>query len=919
MEARARSRTTWIFATALVVLAVLGVLSSRDLGRYSESNAQVLHSHEVIASLDRLLARLEQAETSQRGFVITGEERYLSSYRSAVAHASLDLNYLRRLVGEDGPQQRVDQLSGLIGLKLESLHRGIEVRREKGFQSAVQHVLSGSGIMSQLRREIAALKREEEWRLRERSLEADENGLLTAWLSFAGGMLALLMVAIAGGAAGRSSQGMARAHGMLDMALSASGAGVWTWDVLADRISGSEQAAHLLGLGALTPHTTFADLHRLVLAEDRPILERQIQQARESRREMRYEVRVAWPEGSIHWIAGSGRFFYDSSGRPVRMAGILMDVSERKRAEEELRRAREASEAAERRAAFLADIGTALATSLDFETTLWTLVQASVPRVADYGMLYLREGSGELHLVALAHGNPAREPLLRRLGELHHPAEDSPNSLLARALQNQPLLLSEVDLSTARSITDDSEMLEIFQRLQPRSTLVLPLAARGQILGVLSLVTSESGRRYGDDDLRMGMELARRAALAVDNARLYGEAREANASKDRFLAVLSHELRTPLTPVLATVSNLESQGRIPAGLRSEMAMIRRNVELEARLIDDLLDLTRIARGKLELTREISDTRAVLEHAIQICWGQGGAEGRLSLRLDFQAADYRVWADASRLTQVFWNLLNNAVKFTPAGGTVTVRSWNEGGGEARWLVLEVADTGIGIEPEMLPRIFNAFEQGNRSVTRQFGGMGLGLAVSKAIVELHGGSLAVGSLGRGKGATFTLRLPMADLSTQSAEPQADRPLADTLPARAPELALPEAADGAPHILLIEDHVDTAQAMSELLRILGYRVSLAGTVAEALTLAESASHGHPGDGQIDLVVSDLGLPDGTGFDLMRELVDRYRLRGIALSGYGMEEDIRRSRESGFAKHLTKPVNPQALQSALRQLVEN
>jgi len=382
------------------------------------------------------------------------------------------------------------------------------------------------------------------------------------------------------------------------------------------------------------------------------------------------------------------------------------------------------------------------------------------------------------------------------------------------------------------------------------------------------------------------------------------EVQAASQAKDRFLAVLSHELRTPLTPVLAAVSTLEAGPGLGADLRESLAMIRRNVELEARLIDDLLDLTRISRGKLELHCQAVDAWEILQHAIHICCAQEVAAGRLRLDLGLTPADYRVWADGPRLTQVFWNLLNNAVKFTPEGGTITVRSSLEETAEKR-LAVEISDTGIGIEAEMLPRVFDAFEQADRRITRRFGGLGLGLAVSKAILELHGGSLTAVSAGRGHGSTFTVRLPMR-------EPPLD--LDDTISDLAPPAtaSLP-AEERALRILLVEDHADTAAAMADLLELVGHRVTVAASVAAGLAAAASAAGTEAG---FDLVLSDIGLPDGSGLDLMRELVRLYRLPGIALSGYGMEDDLRKSREAGFALHLTKPLTLQTLKAALLQV---
>ena len=386
------------------------------------------------------------------------------------------------------------------------------------------------------------------------------------------------------------------------------------------------------------------------------------------------------------------------------------------------------------------------------------------------------------------------------------------------------------------------------------------------------------------------------------------EAQAANEAKDQFLATLSHELRTPLTPILAVISRLEEDPRF-AGQVDELAMIRRNAELEARLIDDLLDLTRISRGKLELHLRKTDARQVVEHALATT-GRELAEKGLRLDARLAAESHRVAADAARLTQVFWNLLSNAVKFTPPGGAVSVRSRLEPGSAGiRELVIEVEDTGIGIEPEVLPRIFDAFEQTDRRITRQFGGLGLGLAVSRAIVDLHGGSLTAASAGRDRGSTFAVRLPL-----MGGQEDMDETGIWFSRARREEGG-PEA--GAPRpvsILLVEDHADTAEAMADLLRLSGHRITIAGSVGEALAAAaEAAGNG----GGFDLVVSDLGLPDGSGQDLMRELARRHGLKGIALSGYGMEEDVQRSREAGFAHHLTKPVDRQALETTIRQVV--
>ncbi|HET9212246.1 MAG TPA: MASE1 domain-containing protein [Thermoanaerobaculia bacterium] len=386
------------------------------------------------------------------------------------------------------------------------------------------------------------------------------------------------------------------------------------------------------------------------------------------------------------------------------------------------------------------------------------------------------------------------------------------------------------------------------------------------------------------------------ASLLARESEIRAGAEAASRAKDQFLAALSHELRTPLTPVLAIASSLAEDERLPAGTRRQLDLIRRNAELEARLIDDLLDLTRIARGKLDLRQEVTDVRKVVEHTIEISCAREVAAGRLRVVTDLAPEDHRLWADPSRLTQVLWNLLSNAVKFTPLGGTITVRSYCE----PDRLELQVADTGIGIDPEVMPYIFDAFEQGRTRGPRRTGGLGLGLAISKAIAEMHGGTLSVASEGHGHGAAFTLALPRAR----------ELPAIAEAPAAPVAIESPKSKIQNLRILLVEDHADTAEAMADLLGLSGHQVATAGSVAEALAAVRA-------DGAaFDLVISDLGLPDGSGLDLMRELSARHGLRGIALSGYGMEEDVRQSLEAGFERHLTKPVSLPQLQATLREV---
>ncbi len=369
------------------------------------------------------------------------------------------------------------------------------------------------------------------------------------------------------------------------------------------------------------------------------------------------------------------------------------------------------------------------------------------------------------------------------------------------------------------------------------------------------------------------------------------QAERASRAKDDFLAALSHELRTPLTPVLMTTAILAVDPLLPAEVRGQLAMVRRNVELEARLIDDLLDLTRISNGKLQIQPVTTDLHQLLEQTAEIVRSDGFGK-KVLLSFALEAAGHHAMGDPARLQQVFWNIMKNALKFTPAGGSVTVSTRNETAGT---IIVSFVDTGIGIRAEALLHIFEAFEQGEITFQQRFGGLGLGLAISRAIVELHGGEIRAASDGVGCGATFSVTLATV-AAREFADPRESRP-------PVPERAL--------RLLVVEDHAATLEVLTRLLTRSGHRVTHASNVRDGLAAAAVES--------FDAVISDLGLPDGTGFELMKKLHTAQGLRGIALSGYGMETDLRRSQESGFSAHLTKPIDFAQLERALEDLMAN
>lgn len=398
----------------------------------------------------------------------------------------------------------------------------------------------------------------------------------------------------------------------------------------------------------------------------------------------------------------------------------------------------------------------------------------------------------------------------------------------------------------------------------------------------------ETGRATGFIGTILDITESKNAALALQRAKQ--EAETANRAKDQFLAMLSHELRTPLTPVLMTLGALQSNPEISAEILSDLQVLQRNVELEALLIDDLLDLTRITHGKLQLNKDAVDIHASLDQALAIASADLTAKS-MKVTRRFQATEHHCWADPARLQQVFWNLIKNAIKFTDAGGSIEIRTSTD---KAQHILIEVADDGIGIAAELQPRIFNAFEQGSHAVMSKHGGLGLGLAISKRVIDLHGGAISVSSLGEGRGARFTIKLKAMQTFLEKA------------PDRSPAIAAGKSSGAS--ILLVEDHEDTRYALSRILQRSGYSVRQAPTISAADALA--AKH------VFDFVISDVGLPDGSGLDLMTRLRDRYGLSGIALSGFGMEEDRAASKAAGFVEHFTKPVNADHLRDAIERL---
>ncbi|HSK08379.1 MAG TPA: ATP-binding protein, partial [Vicinamibacterales bacterium] len=540
------------------------------------------------------------------------------------------------------------------------------------------------------------------------------------------------------------------------------------------------------------------------------------------------DVLVERPDGSRITVAITASPLRDGKGRLTGAVGVFREVSERRRGEERERLLLEAS--------------TLLGSTLDHQAILHRLVRLPLPGYADWCVIEVVEEDGEVNALAGSHVQPEREPLVIELAGDPGALGDAMTAVLR---SGEPYLLSLVPRTFPESVARSTAELELLRTLEPESLIAAPLKARGRVMGLIVFAFSGSGRRYQPADLPLVEGIARRAALAIDNARLYRESQQANRLKDEFLATLSHELRTPLNAVLGWTQllltrQLQGEEEVDRALQT----IRRNAEAQALLIGDILDVSRIITGKLRLNVTQTDLRAVIDAAVEGVRPAAEAKG-LTVVVDTDRSRGTIHADADRLQQVVWNLLSNAVKFTPPGGAVSVRASSDG----KVTQIRVEDTGAGIPPRFLSSLFERFRQADSSTTRAYGGVGLGLAIVRHLVELHGGSVRGESEGEGKGAAFTVTLPVLRAVREAAREAAVAPRTAAVSID----HLPPNLDGL-KALVVDDDRDGRGLMRQVLSNLGAEVHEASSVAEAVTALREEWP--------DVLVADIAMPGQDGY---------------------------------------------------------
>ena len=589
--------------------------------------------------------------------------------------------------------------------------------------------------------------------------------------------------------------------------------------------------------------------------------------ARAGGREVSIAYRVRNRHGQYQWIAETSHL-YRVSDLHYRLVGTLIDVTLRKQAEEEASRAaRQLQEQDQRLRQVLQDAHCLVFTGTAEVPADWRSREKLDRRTFRWTIDTLNE-----------------KAILTLVDVTIVPGMTSPyGSLVEARVPEDALKMTQVFIE---AICSGKSSYSQEYRVRDRHGNVQWLAETIYLRPLADNRWAYSGTTLNITQRKLAEIERQRAEAQVLAAK--EEAEAANRAKDRFMAMLSHELRTPLTPVVAILSSLDADPRVPMELQQDISLMRRSVELEARLVDDLLDLTRIRHGKLHLNQRPVDGHEILRQAIAITSGPMDTKG-ISLRVNLLAQHATVYADAARLEQIFWNVLSNAVKFTPERGSISVDSSNNNG----HLMIRISDSGKGISPALLERIFDAFEQGGGEAEPRQGGLGLGLTISRQLAQMHGATITASSQGLGRGSVFTVTIPSIRDDVPAAQDQTDM---------APqEMSLLR-------ILLVEDDPTTRTVLARLLRKAGHVVSTAASVRDGI---ESANKG-----EFDLLLSDIGLPDGSGLDIMRQTPGRFPRGGIALSGYGTDHDIDRSLAAGFRMHVTKPVDIARLCAAIAEV---
>ena len=532
-----------------------------------------------------------------------------------------------------------------------------------------------------------------------------------------------------------------------------------------------------------------------------------------------------------------------------------------------------------------------LAAMEDYETTAAKLARLPVPFFADWCLVDLCGQNGVPRHTAGAHVALDQQRLVDEV-TIALAATHNPGTVASEVMQRrQPRLIAQILDPQELFGAEVADIAEIVLALNPHSALCVPLLVRDRFIGVMWLFHSDSGRAYNDSNVAFAERLGQRAAIAIENARAYAAVQEADRRKDEFLATLAHELRNPLAPLCNALEILRNRNADSSLVEKSTATMARQIDHMVRLVDDLLDLSRVMRGKITLRKQKVALDTIIERALETTLPVIEAR-KHELILNLPEQDVWLDVDEVRIAQIFANLLNNAAKYTDNGGHIWLRADIKDGE----LLVRVRDDGIGMEPREQSHVFDLFQQAESAIERAHGGLGIGLTLVRSLTEMHGGSVSTRSDGAGKGSEFIVRLPVPQSSRRTGYIAA----ADERSTGAPSREL--------HILVVDDNVDAAEMLSELIRLDGHQVT---SFHEGKSALEQATTLQP-----DVIFLDIGLPDMSGYEVAERLRQQEQFDDtwiIAVTGFGQEVDRRRTRHSGFDRHLVKPVHPQRIQELL------
>jgi PAS domain S-box-containing protein len=674
----------------------------------------------------------------------------------------------------------------------------------------------------------------------------------------------------------QSEEALRESEERLNLAFEAARMGTWEWDIRSGEISWSESVAPLHGLAPGAFDGTFESFKELIHPDDRDLIDGAIARALAERTDYGVEFRVIWPDKSVHWIEGKGRAFYDGAGEAVRLIGLAIDITERKEAEEALRASRE------RYRAFVVHSAEAI-----WRCELERPVAVDLPEDEQVEEYYRSGLLAECNdVMAKMYGfREASEIVGARLGDLVDRSDP----------ENEEFLRAFIRAGYRLDDAESSEMDKEGTRKYFLNNLV-GIVEDGALRRVWGTQRDITARKRAEEE---------RNRLLVSEREARARAEEANRAKDEFLAMLSHELRTPLTAMLGWTRMLRTRELDETTSAHALETIERNVRAQAQLIEDLLDVSRIITGKLRLEVSPVELMPVIEAALDSVRPAADAKS-IQIQTALNPLTGPVSGDPARLQQVVWNLVSNAVKFTHRGGRVEVRL----GRVESHVEINVSDTGQGISPEFLPHVFDRFRQADSSTTRAHGGLGLGLAIVRHLVELHGGTIEVESEGDGQGSTFTVKLPTMATSAKDVDAELRRRRAGAATA---SLDTSASLDDL-HVLVVDDEQDARELIVTVLERRGASVWAVGSVADALTALRER--------RPDILVSDIGMPGEDGYELIRRVRELPESQGgslpaVALTAYAGKENRRQALEAGFQIHLSKPVDPGELASAIASLV--